>query len=496
MREEVPPTIKKELALIQDRLPPMGPKEIRKRLEKELGKPVEVVFEWFDEIPVAAGSLSQVHKGKLRLEQREVAVKLRRPYLEGIVQLDTIIICDIFFGALNRCLPLLHKSSDTRLFTSSYRESLQQEIDLVLEARNQQQYRRYVMSHPIYSQTNYIAEIYPQYTTTKLIVMELVTNFHRMDRLLDELTPEQLLDFATTKVEGYPSDLPLQLAFAQVALCTEGMCHWGFSHGDFHLGNLYALEPRGPKDHWRIFLCDFGMMMDFTESDRLTTIQCILDLGYYCEGDILVRTFFADTDMPLTKKQEAKATHHLQTVFKKYVTEDDEGTERAMRLTIQPNSPTNVVGEIVYGAATLGLKLQNTMYWLLLKNMSYAVGTALTLSTNLNGTPMMSGHPSKFIKDWVMRELDTLDVADMRTYYAEKLQPLRHDDRRQVMRALATGEPITRKAMQWVAAGKDARFLEERALRSPSGGAPHPGGDGHGSLGSLTDEGLREELKG
>ena len=340
MREEIPPTIRKELQLLQDKLPAMGPKEVRMRLEKELGKPVEAVFEYVEWKPIAAGSLAQVHKAKLRIEQEEVALKIRRPYLEGIVMLDTIIICDVFFGLLNRMLPLLHKSTDTRLFTSSYRESLEQEIDLVLEARYQEKYRRLVMNHPIYRQTNCIAGIYPQYTTTKLIAMELVKDYYRLDRLMDELTPQQLLEFATTKVEGYPPDLPLQLVFSQVALCLEGLNHWGFSHGDYHLGNLYAMSPQTQGDKWKIFVCDFGMMMDFPESDRLITVQALLDLAYYAQGNVLIRCFTTDTDEPISEKQMKKAVHGMETVVKKYITEPEEGGESVMRFTIQPNSPT------------------------------------------------------------------------------------------------------------------------------------------------------------
>jgi hypothetical protein len=70
MRDELPPNIKKELQFLQDRLPPMGPKEAKQRLEKELGKPVEAVFEWVDYTPIAAGSLAQVHRAKLRRRWR------------------------------------------------------------------------------------------------------------------------------------------------------------------------------------------------------------------------------------------------------------------------------------------------------------------------------------------------------------------------------------------------------------------------------------------
>ena len=479
MREEVPPTIRKELALLQDKLPPMGPDEVRKLLEKELAKPVEAVFEYVEWTPIAAGSLAQVHKAKLRIEQEEVALKIRRPYLEGIVTLDTIIICDIMFGLMNLALPLLRSHSQTQLFTTSYRESLEQEIDLVLEARYQEQFRKLVMKHPIYRQTNYVARVYSEYTTTKLIVMELVKNYHRLDRLMDELTPEQLLEFATTKIEGYSPDLPLQLVFSQISLCLQGMMHWGFQHGDFHLGNLYALEPQEEGDNWKIFLCDFGMMMDFAETERISALQALLDLSYYAEGSIIIKCFMQDSGETMPKRDRQKLVRNMETTVKKYIVTPEEGDEKVLHLTIQPNSPTTVAGALMYAVAMGGLKMESTIYWLLLKNFSYAAEIGLTLSTNLNVTPIMAAHPVKFIKDWVMAELNALDIADMRDRIPEKLQILRYDDRRQVLRALATGEEVVPKRQLPTAPVKDVRFGKQE---KPTLAPPTSKGDGGGTM--------------
>jgi predicted unusual protein kinase regulating ubiquinone biosynthesis (AarF/ABC1/UbiB family) len=482
MREEVPPTIRKELSFLQDSLPPMGPDEVRKCLEKELGKPVEAVFEYVEWTPIAAASLAQVQKAKLKIEQEEVALKIRRPYLEGIVTLDTIIICDIMFGLMNLALPLLRSRKQTQLFTTSYRESLEQEIDLVLEARSQEHFRKLVMKHPIYQQANHVARVYSEYTTTKLIVMELVKNYHRLDRIMDELTPEQLLEFATTKIEGYSPDLPLQLVFSQIALCIEGFCHWGFQHGDWHLGNLYAKEPEHEGDSWKMFLCDFGMMMDFKEIERLSAIQAVLDLCYYAEGSIIIKCFMQDSEEEMPKRAREQLIRKMETTVKKYVSSPEEGDEKVIRVTIQANTPTTFVSAMMYAIAMGGLKMETTIYWLLLKNMGYTAIVGDTLSTNLNATPMMGGHPTKFLKDWVMAELNALDIADLRTYVPEKLQMIRYDDRKQILRALATGEEVVPKRKLWTSPGKDVRFGEKEkpALAPPT--SKGSGGDGGGAV--------------
>ena len=66
MREEIPPTVRNELQLLQDKLPPMSYKEVKIIIERELQEPLEQVFEYVDETPIAAASLSQVQRAKLR----------------------------------------------------------------------------------------------------------------------------------------------------------------------------------------------------------------------------------------------------------------------------------------------------------------------------------------------------------------------------------------------------------------------------------------------
>ena len=218
MREEVPPTVQRELQLLQDKLPAMSYKQVKKILERELDRPVEEVFEYVEETPIATASLAQVHRAKLRKEQEEVALKIQRPYLQGVVAVDTVIVCDVIVGLVNVLLPTVRKSTDTHIFTNSYRESLAKEIDFILEERSQTAFRNLVMKHPIYSQAAKIARTYREYTTTKLLTMELVKNYHRMDRIFDELAPQQLWDFAATKLKGVPPEIPLQLIWAQIAV--------------------------------------------------------------------------------------------------------------------------------------------------------------------------------------------------------------------------------------------------------------------------------------
>jgi predicted unusual protein kinase regulating ubiquinone biosynthesis (AarF/ABC1/UbiB family) len=187
-----------------------------------------------------------------------VALKVQRPYLEAVAKLDTVIVCDLVMGAIKLALPLVRKNTDVSVFTSSYRKSLERETNFRLEGRTQEDWRMHIASHPIYSQTLHIARAHMQYTTTKLLTMELVKDYYRLDRVLDDLTPQDLWEIVTTKVEGYPDELPFHLLWSQAYLVFESVATWDTFHGDIHPGNFYLLKPKEKGGKWKIFLCDLA----------------------------------------------------------------------------------------------------------------------------------------------------------------------------------------------------------------------------------------------
>ncbi|OQX71140.1 hypothetical protein B6D52_02490 [Candidatus Parcubacteria bacterium 4484_255] len=92
-----PPAFIKELEKLQDRVPPFSSFCAQKIIEKELNKPLEKLFKNFETKPVAAASLSQVHKAIL-FNNKIVAVKIQRPDIKEIIELDIKILEKRFIG--------------------------------------------------------------------------------------------------------------------------------------------------------------------------------------------------------------------------------------------------------------------------------------------------------------------------------------------------------------------------------------------------------------
>jgi hypothetical protein len=457
MREEVPPTVKRELQLLQDMLPPMSYKEVRKILERELDRPVEEVFEWVEETPLAAASLAQVHRAKLRREQEEVALKIQRPHLDGIISLDTVIICDIIVGAIKLALPLLRKNTDVGVFTSSYRKSLKREVDFVLEARTQDDWRRRIEKHPLYHQVYKIAKTYTDYTTTKLLTMELVNNTYRFDRVLDDLTPEEIWEVASVKVDGLPPESPLQLVWIHGFMLMETVTRWDVAHGDLHLGNFYLVRPEDERDSWRIFLCDFGMMIESPGEERDWLAQMLAAMTYYRNGDVMVDAF--DRAGNLKNMSESRIDEMCRLArfaVQNYCVPLEEGKEVVVHASWQRSTPTNVMGEVMYRFAQLGVRWSD-WWWLVLKNIDYGVNTVTTMSTTFNWTEAILRSARWWVRKEVLKQLEDKDVTNLEDSLDEILAPLREYDREQMLNCLLTGEEVKPLGTSPVH-GRDIRF--------------------------------------
>jgi len=228
--------VAEDLTDLQDKLPPFPGEQAIRRIETDLEEPIEKLFAAFDQVPVAAASVAQVHKART-VDGRDVAVKVLRPGIEGQIERDLRFFAFVAWLG-ERVLPdseRLNAQEAVRVFA----ETTRRELDMRLEAAAADEFRENNREAPRF----YVPAVDWQRTTRHVLTLEWV--------------------------EGIPSDEPEALAAvgldpAQV-LATASKVFFahvfvhGFFHGDMHPGNVF-IRPNGT-----IIPIDYGIMgrLDF-----------------------------------------------------------------------------------------------------------------------------------------------------------------------------------------------------------------------------------------
>lgn len=202
-----------ELRKLQDRLPAFPMAQVRGIVAEELGAPIEERFAEFDETPVAAASVAQVHRGRLP-DGREVAIKVLRPDVRARVERDAAVLG--FFARVAAWHPDVRLSDPVGHLRELITGILEQ-TDLRLERANYDRFRTH------FADTSGVRfpEVYAELSATRVMTMEFLRG-HK----LDALPP------------GDHGKVALCLQRAFLKMCFED----GFVHADMHPGNLLLLD--------------------------------------------------------------------------------------------------------------------------------------------------------------------------------------------------------------------------------------------------------------
>ena len=234
-----------ELRKLHAEVPPVPLAEIRPQIERDLRRPLEEVFVRFDETPIAAASLAQVHRAVLREERRAVAVKVQRPDIRDSIDADFAIMKTI----ANRLDQRMAGASmfDLPKLVEEFRRTLFRELDYGREARNMRIFRANLDD----SQSIRVPELFERLSSPTMIVMELVDGVSLSDVPAGE--PERRRKLARLGLQGI-----IRQVFRD-----------GFFHADPHPGNIVV----GPED--TLYMLDCGMVGRVTEETRFRLTDLI-----------------------------------------------------------------------------------------------------------------------------------------------------------------------------------------------------------------------------
>lgn len=237
------------LASLQDQLDPFPTPVAMAVIEEELGCPVEEMYSYISEQPVAAASLGQVYKGILRETGEEVAIKVQRPAIGEGIAVDMVLlrrlmmVVDSRLDILSQPLVPLVDEFAGRLFG---------ELDYIQEGKSCEKFQK-LYSHVPRIRT---PEIKWSATRRRVLTMEWIDGVKLTDKTAMANAGLDVVDFVTVGVE-----------------CTlRQLLEAGFFHADPHPGNLLATKQGD------LVYLDFGMMSEAPSSARYAIISHVVHL--------------------------------------------------------------------------------------------------------------------------------------------------------------------------------------------------------------------------
>jgi predicted unusual protein kinase regulating ubiquinone biosynthesis (AarF/ABC1/UbiB family) len=268
----LPQEVTDELANLQDEVPAEDFEEIRALAESELKAPLSELFASFDPDPLAAASLGQVHRAKLKpalseiegfqekADFRDVVVKVQRPDIASIVDVDLSALRRV--GSwLMRYRPI-RKHADVPALLDEFSATLYEEIDYFKEADNAETFYQKFEGNP---------DVHVPHVIRSLSTLRVLT--------LEDVYAIKITDYEAITAAGIERG---EVAERLLETYLKQIFEDGFVHADPHPGNLFvtplASNEGGPVE-WQLTFVDFGMVARVPDSIKSSLREVVIAVG-------------------------------------------------------------------------------------------------------------------------------------------------------------------------------------------------------------------------
>lgn len=245
----LPRDVLTELSLLQDNVPSFDYSKVSYAVEEALDKPLSELFAFFEQEPLAAASIGQVHRAGLHTGEK-VVVKVRRPGIVSQMETDLEILLDM--ARLAERHAAWARVYRVKEVVQELSRAIREELDYLIEAENARHFRENFKNR----RDVIIPKVYWQFSAASVLVMEEVEGI-KLNR------PEQLIA-AGHDLKNLARRL-VEITFVQIF-------DHGFFHADPHPGNL-ALNS-----HDRLVLMDFGIAGRLKKESRRQFVLFLLGL--------------------------------------------------------------------------------------------------------------------------------------------------------------------------------------------------------------------------
>ena len=264
----------KELESLTDSCKPFKVSVFKQIVEKELGDSIENIFESFDEKPLAAASLAQVHTAKLK-NGTEVVIKVLRPNIRRKVKKNLRLL-----KASAKVFSYLYKDSyrlKPNEVIRDYEATILKELDLRLEASNTNLTRK----NFLHSNELYIPEVYWDFTTSNIMVLEKIDGIPCTD---------------IKQIEHYGINKKL-LAENGVMIFLNQVFRDNFFHADMHPGNIFVSKKT--PDNPGYIAIDCAITGSLSNDERYTLarmLQAVLKQNYKSLANLFISSNWVNPD--------------------------------------------------------------------------------------------------------------------------------------------------------------------------------------------------------